>query len=74
MDRWARAVGAGAAADGRTMQLVKPVRLHGRRQQQQEEGTGMVSTVMEDYSEPKPNTNPRGGVLPPPDPTSLPAH
>ncbi|KAL5205922.1 hypothetical protein ABZP36_034131 [Zizania latifolia] len=66
--------GAVVVVEGRTVQLVKPVRLHGRRlQQQEEEGTGMASTVM-DYSEPKPNTNPRGGVLPPPDPTSLPAH
>ncbi|KAG8056728.1 hypothetical protein GUJ93_ZPchr0002g23468 [Zizania palustris] len=56
--------------EGRNVQLVKPVRHY---VQKEEAGAGMVSTVM-DYSEPKPNTNPRGGVLPPPDPTSPPAH
>ncbi|KAL5201667.1 hypothetical protein ABZP36_036021 [Zizania latifolia] len=66
--------------EGRNVQLVKPVRRYGRWSsplhgslQQEEAGAGMVSTVL-DYSEPKPNTNPRGGVLPPPDPTSPPAH
>uniref|UniRef100_A0A0D9XDN4 Uncharacterized protein n=1 Tax=Leersia perrieri TaxID=77586 RepID=A0A0D9XDN4_9ORYZ len=57
--------------EARNVQLLKPVRRS--LKQQAEAGAGMVSTVA-DYSEPKPNTNPRGGVLPPADPTSPPAH
>ncbi|KAF0915832.1 hypothetical protein E2562_039141 [Oryza meyeriana var. granulata] len=75
-------------SQGRNVQLLKPVRRYGRWRsplqgggslQQQEASAGgagaagIVSTVA-DYSEPKPNTNPRGGVLPPTDPNSPPAH
>uniref|UniRef100_A0A0E0M151 Uncharacterized protein n=1 Tax=Oryza punctata TaxID=4537 RepID=A0A0E0M151_ORYPU len=64
-------------AEGRNVQLLKPVRRYGRWRSALQAGAGagdgMVSTVA-DYSEPKPNTNPRGGVLPPTDPNSPPAH
>uniref|UniRef100_A0A0D3H6U9 Uncharacterized protein n=1 Tax=Oryza barthii TaxID=65489 RepID=A0A0D3H6U9_9ORYZ len=52
-------------AKARDVQLVKLVRRYA--------GIGMVSTVA-DYSDPKTNTNPRGGVLPPTNPNSPPAH
>ncbi|XP_040383661.1 uncharacterized protein LOC121055349 [Oryza brachyantha] len=62
--------------EGRNVQLLKPVRRYGRWRTPLAgagAGSGMVSTVA-DYSDPKPNTNPRGGVLPPTDPNSPPAH
>jgi hypothetical protein len=59
--------------EAKDVQLVKPARRYGRWRSALQAGDGMVSTVA-DYSDPKPNTNPRGGVLPPTDPNSPPAH
>uniref|UniRef100_A0A0E0ES54 Uncharacterized protein n=1 Tax=Oryza meridionalis TaxID=40149 RepID=A0A0E0ES54_9ORYZ len=62
--------------EAKDVQLVKPVHRYGRWRSALQAGAGgdgMVSTVA-DYSDPKPNTNPRGGVLPPTDPNSPPAH
>ncbi|KAI4990271.1 hypothetical protein ZWY2020_038634 [Hordeum vulgare] len=71
------------AVEGRNVQVTRwgrygPGRwrepLRGARLQEQQEGDGMVSTVM-DYSEPKANTNPHGSVpAAPEDPTSPPWH
>uniref|UniRef100_I1QNX1 Uncharacterized protein n=1 Tax=Oryza glaberrima TaxID=4538 RepID=I1QNX1_ORYGL len=60
-------------AKARDVQLVKLVRRYVRWRSVFQAGIGMVSTVA-DYSDPKTNTNPRGGVLPPTNPNSPPAH
>ncbi|VAI32870.1 uncharacterized protein LOC119305631 [Triticum dicoccoides] len=71
--------GAVLVVEGRKVQVMRAVGrwrspLRGVRLQEQQEGGGMVSTVM-DYSEPKANTNPHGSVpAAPEDPTSPPWH
>jgi hypothetical protein len=76
--------GAVVVVEGRKVQVMRAVGrygkgrwrppLRGARLQEQQEGGGMVSTVM-DYSEPKANTNPHGSVpAAPEDPTSPPWH